>query len=477
MRKHIVESNNHQPIFSILHTSARPHEWNKVYQSWLDSAHDPDCVEYVLVVDHDWGFTKLPTLRTQDKVMWQAGPTHNYVSGVNRAAAASTGRVLIVNADDQYPCQDWDLRLLENIPDLDANYIVLPSTGTPDEHVRRIAVMPILSRTRYLANGYVLYPAYESMFSDNDFLAHARKDNVVIEAKHLLFPHRHPLCGLPGEREKAWENADHQYKVQNREQAYHVGNSVFEARLAMGFSEQRGEIAQDPMQRPKLVICAPGENFSSEWVTQWTEIIGQLSPLYAIVPLFGWSTNVYVTRECLADAANKMNPDYVVWIDDDNIVAPGQIHRLISHIAQGKADITAGWCWLQSEQYTVKDKVSNGRFDGIRGEINRYNDLFGGPDDLVEVGWSGFPIVAMRGDVLNTIGPYPFRPIISDEYPWGMSGEDVAFFYHAKQAGLKVCIDRSVKVTHLKRKPDEPVTKPGDITQAETTPATVPVSQ
>ena len=76
-----------QPIFSILHTSVRPNEWEKVYRSWLDNARYPLIVEYVLVVDHDWGFDELPI-----KLPWNAPLTSRLtrVLAVFALVAAST---------------------------------------------------------------------------------------------------------------------------------------------------------------------------------------------------------------------------------------------------------------------------------------------------------------------------------------------------------------------------------------------------
>ena len=398
-----------QPIFSILHTSARPDKWEEVYRSWLDNASDSDNVEYVLVVDHDWGFDELPIksaarfigpLRTQDQVMWQSGPRHNYVTGVNRAAAASTGKILIVNADDQYPCRNWDLELLKVIPEeynhweeindttegtimshQYRDFVILPSTGTKDEHIRRIAVMPILSRTRYTKYGHVFYPQYESMFADNDFLAHARQDKVVIEAKHLLFPHKHPYNdNIPMDQ---WDDA---YKAQNEESLYQLGYGIFESRCNHNFADLATVSATITPPKPTLAICLPGESFSKEWVSQWTEILCQLGTIFHIIPVFAYTSNVYTTRAVHAQAVKEVKADYIVWVDDDNIVTPGQIYHLIEDLQATNADVVAGWCWIIFDEDHVR--VSCGWFDGIKGRTHEYSHLETSPTDLVPVEWN-----------------------------------------------------------------------------------------
>ena len=139
-----------QPMFSILHTSIRPDKWYEIYNAWLSNAHNPANVEYVLVCDHDWGFDSLPIqvpndsgliplrqgeyIRPQDKAIWARGPRHCYVDGVNRAAINSTGKILVVNADDQYPCKNWDKELLDTLnyyeKSVEDDFVIWPSTGT-----------------------------------------------------------------------------------------------------------------------------------------------------------------------------------------------------------------------------------------------------------------------------------------------------------------------------------------------------------
>jgi len=318
--------------------------------------------------------------------------------------------------------------------------------------------MPILSRVRYNRYGHVLYPLYESMFSDNDFLAVARRDKVVIEAKHLLFPHMHPLCS-PNAVE-AWANRDEGYRVQNRDQAYAIGNAIFQARQNAKFTDQPATVST---AKPLVVVCLPGESFSMEWMAQWTETLCQLSTVYRVLPIFCYTTNVYTTRASLARAAADAKPDYIVWIDDDNIVAPGQIQKLIEGLATG-ADITAGWCWLRSNAYEIIDYVSCGIWEGDKARPYRYGefmeDLAVTGNDLFKVGWTGFPVVVMRGDIFSKLPNHPFLPILTDSYPWGHAGEDVSFCSRVIESGLTIFVDRTVKVPHLKRRADEPAIHP-----------------
>jgi Methyltransferase domain/Glycosyl transferase family 2 len=228
------------PVFSILHSSARPDQWRKVYEAWISQAYDASRVQYVLCVDPRWGFTRenldwMPVREGLNRIVENHG-RRCYVDGVNEAARVSSGHILIVNADDQYPCENWDERLLEvigaRVPRPSSpGYVVEVSTGTKDEHARGIMVMPILSRARYQRLGYVFYPQYESMYADNDFCEHARADQVVIDARSLLFPHRHPSIDFS-------VPMDEQYHAQNREQAYELGVRLLTWRRRISFGKE-----------------------------------------------------------------------------------------------------------------------------------------------------------------------------------------------------------------------------------------------
>src|ERR1051326_3960085 len=125
-----------RPKFSILHPSARPDAWRKVYDDWLSKAAHPEHVEYVLCVDRRWGFVEpVGGLRSMDCYV-----TNNarrcYVDAVNRAAEAASGDMLIVVADDQFACDQWDDELL---CDADGpEFVIEVSTGTVREHERGI---------------------------------------------------------------------------------------------------------------------------------------------------------------------------------------------------------------------------------------------------------------------------------------------------------------------------------------------------
>lgn len=433
-----------KPVFSICHTSARPSEWRKAYHAWISSAKHPELVEYILICDPRAGFEGTPHLRPQDKVGWDTDPSQCFVGGANLACAASTGKVIIINADDIFPPEHWDEKLLEVIPNLDADFVVQTASGTPADE-RGLMVLAIQSRTRYQKHGYGLYPGYESMYSDDDFTEHARADGVVIEARHLLFEHRHPFFTKEAP-------IDAVYQRQNRDEAYTKGRAVLEQRRLQNFGKK------------KVFACVlPGESFSQAWVGAWTEILSNLVEHFSVNVQFGFSSNVYFTRQAQFDAVKHVSPqpDYILWLDDDQILTIPALQQLVRDLEEHpELDGVAGWAWCESNIYGGTAMLSCGVKDE-KGKPTRlsHEQMAGADGDLILISYSGFPAVLMRGRVLDQIGPRAFLPIFDEELfpPYGMCGEDVAFFLHASEAGLKFAVDRRVKVPHLKLRCAEPV--------------------
>jgi hypothetical protein len=86
-----------------------------------------------------------------------------------------------------------------------------------------------------------------------------------------------------------------------------------------------------------------------------------------------------------------------------------------------------------------------------------YAKLMQGDDDLKPIGYSGFPVVLMRAELLTKAGgPDAFLPVLDSRFQFGKSGEDSTFFARAGVRGAKFVVDRRVQVPHLKLMPAGP---------------------
>lgn len=238
--------------FSILHPSVRPAQWKRIRDLWIERAARPDQVEYLLGyhVDQREEFCSSsagpPDASRRFLVLVNEGPNHptrngrsSLVDNVNHLAMHSRGSILIVSADDQEAPEKWDEDLGAAIAEAaderrrkskgwNPEFVVQVATATPNDANRpELMTLQILSRARYERFGYVFHPRYTGMYADNEFSDVAHRDGVVIDARHLVFPHRHPYFeAVP---------MDHWYRLANAPHEYSLGGALYAARQACGF--------------------------------------------------------------------------------------------------------------------------------------------------------------------------------------------------------------------------------------------------
>jgi hypothetical protein len=224
------------PLISLCHSTARlPRGWIPACEDWMKKADNPTRVEYVLAVDKDriLELSFPPKAPVYDIDKSAARLTLNYgrkcaVDGWNAAAKASRGQLLISVADDWFPPEHWDTELLKCVPSLQGEYVLDVDNG---ENSFPLLPFSLLTRRYYdrLIRDYgyagFFYPEYFGMMADCEFTDLARRDGVVINARHLKFKHEAPAKDSP-----AWK-ADATYQWQQRREAVETGNRVYIRRV------------------------------------------------------------------------------------------------------------------------------------------------------------------------------------------------------------------------------------------------------
>ncbi len=452
--------------FSIIHPSIRPHKWREIYEAWIAAAAHPENVEYILVADEKWGFDLKHddaladwvwarddhgTEFTPNRLLLNPGKSC-WVTPVNIGAKAATGDVLIVVADDIWPAQHWDEVLTKAIFDAWTNdrsepkefAIWVNNGGTPERQKairgtpgQGIMEMPVCSRARVERLGYLLYPGYEGMYADEDFARHCEYDAKagtcsLIRLDEPEFPHRHPINdpAIP---------VDEQYKHQNRPQSYALGRRLLAARKASGFSD----VIEGLHLKRRIGLCVAGGPFAVAWLKRWTQLL-ELAQRYDLEIVFNFAgTNVYHMRFTMAQNVLSLGElDYVLWLDDDQLVEIEQVEQLIADLdGNPDIDLVAGWTVTGVDVYPTALQLSCGEI--------KPTDLIAGPE-LQEVGYTGFPLVLMRGELLKELGPEGFLPV-EGHNTLVIYGEDVSFCFRARKLGKKICVDRRVgPLPHLK---------------------------
>jgi hypothetical protein len=388
------------------------------------------------------------------------------VDQINVAAAAAEGAILSGAHDDLYPPERWDSLVLcaptcgpgDPYGLAESEFVIRCGSGSPRDVSLTIA--GFMSRKRYQRYGYALNPAFESMYADDFFDWQLRKDESaglvqVIERPDMVFEHRHPILGKG--------QSDEHYDAQNRPDAYKQGFATFK-KLTEGTRV--------------LAVCLPGEVFRHEWVASAFALLNYLTtgPRFIVGNHWCHTTNVYSTRIELANSVLTAAPksDLVLWIDDDNILDPGQFEMLLQDLEEHpELSGVVGWCWCDTGGEVNKPFVMSCGRQSVGGfgegmackrftleDFNRAaasgKMLITSDDIAPDAFWSGFPVVLMRGSTLEALGWRAFLPILRDDLKWSFTSEDTSFFYRAHEAGLKFAVDLRVKVPHLKVRAIEP---------------------
>jgi hypothetical protein len=388
------------------------------------------------------------------------------VDQINVAAAASTGKLLMGVMDDLEPPEHWDTLILDAFEtgcdypdeaDYTGEYVMHFSTGSPMD--KDLMNAGAITRKRYERYGYVVHPAFESMYCDNYLTWQARRDEAaglckIITRLDIEFKHNHPIFGRG--------KPDEIYALQNREEAYREGAATF-ARLTTG-------------QRV-LAVCTPGEVFRHEWVANTYGLLMHIKDSGKFSQIGNhWchTSNVHSTRIELAESVLTVSPkaDLVLWLDDDNILRPEQFAMLLQDL-DDHAELSGvvGWCWCDpADPEAVKNaplEMSCGRqgedmlckrltLEDWKAAKESGNWLVGSDEVAPDAFWSGFPVVLMRYEALQKLGALVFAPMVMPKVHHGFTSEDTSFFYRAHQAGLKFAVDLRVKVSHLKVRTIEP---------------------
>jgi len=207
------------------------------------------------------------------------------------------------------------------------------------------------------------------------------------------------------------------------------------------------------MAAPRIIgICAPGEHFSLQYVGALFDLwVDARAAGYGVGLFQSYSTYCHITRQNIARSVLSSEPaiDYLLWIDDDNLVTWPQVERLIALLeAHPDAGIAAGWYMLRGPGGAVCSSVGvllEGQGSALlpAAEVGARGEPF-----LADA--TGFGCVLMRRECLEHVGPESFFLMPNQEASYGFMGEDFAFCLTMRERGWALWIDPGVAVPHLK---------------------------
>jgi tetratricopeptide (TPR) repeat protein len=206
-----------KPRISLLHATRG--RWSRAISAmsiWLGRASNPEAVEHWFAIDEDDAESRDKLRRFRCVISAEGSYS---VGAWNTTAAAATGDVLIQIADDFEPPLGWDKSILDALGgDLFAPKVLRVSDGLREDG---LITMAVVTRRWYEAHG-LFHEEFRNVYSDNDLTARAEKAGAIINAKHLVFQHVHPLGGkVP---------MDATYERGNDPAEYERAKAIFQAR-------------------------------------------------------------------------------------------------------------------------------------------------------------------------------------------------------------------------------------------------------
>ena len=210
-------------MVSLLHPSrSRPEKAFKTAQEWANESGLNE-INYVISLDSDD-----PLLEYYKHLYSTKGLIVNdnksVVDATNKAAAHSTGDILVYLSDDFKCFPDWGKVITERIGDTSKPVMLKIDDCLQDFHVG-VLTMPVMTRTLYNLLGYFWHPAYFSMHVDVDLYETCKRLGVIKYAKDIKFPHWHVSNG------KAPDDETYRRSAAN----WNQGLEVIKKRRALGF--------------------------------------------------------------------------------------------------------------------------------------------------------------------------------------------------------------------------------------------------
>jgi hypothetical protein len=219
---------------SLLHATARRDEAVRCVERWCGEASGELEIEHLLAFDFDVPAALRDDLlarcqsasRGRTNLALPTGRRHS-VEAWNHCARAATGDVLVQLSDDMVPDRHWDRKMLEFLDVTRPQLLGFAPASKYGDQGGLIA-LAVMTRPYYERLGYLLYPIYPSVFSDNDLTQTAMLDDVLIDAYgrfSVLHDHDH--------------DRDEVVRRQNSREKWFIGYNIFRARKELGFPSIR----------------------------------------------------------------------------------------------------------------------------------------------------------------------------------------------------------------------------------------------
>lgn len=196
-------------------------------------------------------------------------------------------------------------------------------------------------------------------------------------------------------------------------------------------------------QKKRLAVALPlsWSHVPSPFFLSFIQMLLKSAGNY-LVSIYNTNTSLIdKMRELLAEEIKDLNPDYVLWIDADQLYPMETIDKLVAHVDAGHL-VVGG---VTPDKQTAKPMVY--KFLNDVGSCARDRN-FEVSRGLVKVDAMGFGGIMHAGSVLHELKP-PFFPREWDEGMGSYVGEDFGFYNKCRKAGIDVWCDTDLHYSHM----------------------------
>lgn len=303
---------------SLIHPSrSRPKQAYSAYYEWINNSDRK--FEYILSIDKsDPLLDEYLNIFPRKSIL--VSDNKSAIEAINNAAKLSTGDLIIVMSDD-FSCEpNWDTNITEELLGK-SDFLVKTIDGIQDT----LITLPILDRKYYKRFGYIYFPGYIHLWCDTEMTTVGHFLGKVINS-NLRFHHNHYTAGLSEKDEVNIKN----------DATNEQGDKLFNERLKTNFGIERPLTTFDKIEwRKKIkisILIATMPSRAGHLFRLGGILAPQLNDNVEVVVDCSMDYNIGSKRQIMLSIAKG---DYVVYIDDDDIISDDYISKVLKACESG----------------------------------------------------------------------------------------------------------------------------------------------
>lgn len=191
----------------------------------------------------------------------------------------------------------------------------------------------------------------------------------------------------------------------------------------------------------KIIACIPfaRDTIFRHFFFSWSAMLYYARGRYDLGVTMIYGPYIDANRDFLISTAMKENPDYYLFLDDDQVYPENTPEILMNHIDSG-VEIVGG---VTPKKEDAKPMLWD--WDGKK--INLWNDLRG-HDGLIKVDGMGLGGVMIAPSVFDKLEP-PYFKIDATSRRYRNHGEDISFYIKCKENGIGAYCDTRLQYGHV----------------------------